>query len=160
MTNLILQIELFYYLNASLIYENPANSRYNCLFIICDCSSGQAFIDAVKPEVSIVSVGAGNTYGLPDEDALARIQAVSKLYRTDSDGPVVVTTDGSTYTVTTQKTGYEETGTASSHSESNASNSASSTATEEPNPAAGKSGMRVVKIPIPFLLIHLTPALL
>jgi competence protein ComEC len=64
-------------------------------------ASGQAFIDAVKPEVSIVSVGAGNKYGLPDEDALARIQAVSKLYRTDSDGSVVVTTDGSTYTVTT-----------------------------------------------------------
>ena len=99
-------------------------------------SSRQAFIDAVKPEVSSVSVGAGNTYGLPDEDALARIQAVSKPYRTDSDGPVVVTTDGSTYTLTTQKTGYEETGTASSHSESNASNSASSTATEEPNPAS------------------------
>jgi competence protein ComEC len=75
-------------------------------------------------------------YGLPDEDALARIQAVSKPYRTDSDGPVVVTTDGSTYTLTTQKTGYEETGTASSHSESNASNSASSTTTEEPNTAS------------------------
>ena len=103
-------------------------------------ASGQAFIDAVKPEVSSVSVGAGNTYGLPDEDALARIQAVSKPYRTDSDGPVVVTTDGSTYTVTTQKTGYEETGTASSHSESNASNSASSTATEEPNTASLSPG--------------------
>lgn len=140
MTNLILQIELFYYLNASLIYENPANSRYNCLFIICDCSSGQAFIDAVKPEVSIVSVGAGNTYGLPDEDALARIQSVSKLYRTDSDGPVVVTTDGSTYTVTTQKTGYEETGTASSHSESNASNSARLNCYQRTKPGSWKIG--------------------
>jgi competence protein ComEC len=67
-------------------------------------ATGQMFVDAVKPKVSIVSVGTGNTYGLPDEEPLARLQDVSTLYRTDYDGTVTVTTDGSTYSVTTQKT--------------------------------------------------------
>lgn len=67
-------------------------------------ATGQVFVDAVKPKVSIVSVGTNNKYGLPDEEPLARLKKVSSLYRTDYDGTVTVTTDGATYTVTTQNT--------------------------------------------------------
>ena len=66
-------------------------------------TTGQAFIDAVKPKISIVSVGEGNTYGLPDEEPLARLQKVSTLYRTDYNGDITITTDGSTYTVIKEK---------------------------------------------------------
>ena len=67
-------------------------------------SSGASFISAVSPSISVIEVGAGNDYGHPHAETLERLQKVSKVYRTDLDGTITVTTDGSTYTVTTQKT--------------------------------------------------------
>ncbi|HII90846.1 MAG TPA: MBL fold metallo-hydrolase [Methanosarcina sp.] len=67
--------------------------------------SGISFISAVSPEVSVIEVGAGNDYGHPHAEILERLQKASKVYRTDLDGAITVTTDGSTYTVTTEKTG-------------------------------------------------------
>jgi len=67
--------------------------------------SGASFISAVSPEVSVIEVGAGNDYGHPHAEILERLQKASKVYRTDLDGAITVTTDGSTYTVTTEKTG-------------------------------------------------------
>ncbi len=69
-------------------------------------SSSAAFLTAIKPEVAIISVGAGNSYGHPTGEALGRLQTVgAKVYRTDQAGTVTVTTDGNTYTVATDKTG-------------------------------------------------------
>jgi len=65
--------------------------------------SGSTFISTVSPEVSVIEVRAENEYGHPDAEVLARLQATSKVYRTDLNGTITVTTDGSTYTVTTQK---------------------------------------------------------
>lgn len=62
-------------------------------------ASRQAFIDAVKPINSIISVGADNKYGLPDEEPVARLKAASILYRTDYNGTVTVKTDGNVCTV-------------------------------------------------------------
>lgn len=70
--------------------------------------SGKAFISAVSPEISVIEVGAGNDYGHPHPEILERLQKVSRVYRTDLDGSIVVTTDGSAYTVTAQKTAGEE----------------------------------------------------
>ena len=67
-------------------------------------SSGETFISAVSPAVSIIEVGAGNEYGHPHTEALETLQKASTVYRTDVDGTVTVTTDGSAYTVTTEKT--------------------------------------------------------
>jgi Predicted hydrolase (metallo-beta-lactamase superfamily) len=67
--------------------------------------NGALFISAVSPEVSVIEVGAGNDYGHPHAEILERLQKASKVYRTDLDGTITVTTDGSTYTVTTEKTG-------------------------------------------------------
>ena len=67
--------------------------------------SGASFISAVSPEVSVIEVGAGNDYGHPHAEILEKLQKASKVYRTDLDGTITVTTDGSTYTVTTEKTG-------------------------------------------------------
>ncbi|MGB4041634.1 MAG: ComEC/Rec2 family competence protein [Bacillota bacterium] len=67
-------------------------------------SSSEAFLSVVTPEVAVISVGEGNRYGLPDEetlDALAEVGA--EVYRTDHHGTVVVWTDGSQYSVTTER---------------------------------------------------------
>lgn len=69
--------------------------------------SGEAFISAVSPEVSVIEVGAGNDYGHPHTEILERLQKASRVYRTDLDGSITVTTDGSAYTITTQKSGSE-----------------------------------------------------
>jgi competence protein ComEC len=63
-------------------------------------STSQAFLDAVRPEVAVICVGVGNGYGHPHQETLDKLAAAKvKVYRTDLNGTVVVTTDGRTYTV-------------------------------------------------------------
>ncbi|WP_095645595.1 lamin tail domain-containing protein [Methanosarcina spelaei] len=98
--------------------------------------SGASFISAVSPEVSVIEVGAGNDYGHPHAEILERLQKASKVYRTDLDGTITVTTDGSTYNVTTEKTG-----TISSRNE--AYTSTDSTTEESETPDSAKSTVYV-----------------
>jgi competence protein ComEC len=68
-------------------------------------SSSEAFLSVVTPEVAVISVGEGNRYGLPDEEVLHALAEVgAEVYRTDYDGTVVIWTDGSEYSVTTEQT--------------------------------------------------------
>lgn len=63
-------------------------------------SSTDAFIRAVSPEISVISVGAGNSYGHPHSTIVKRLQDHgSKVYRTDESGTIVITTDGKTLSV-------------------------------------------------------------
>lgn len=63
-------------------------------------SSTTGFLSAVRPEIAIISVGAVNPYGHPHEETLARLlDAQAIIYRTDRDGTIVVTSDGSGYSV-------------------------------------------------------------
>jgi competence protein ComEC len=71
-------------------------------------ASGATFISAVSPSISVIEVGVGNDYGHPHKEILERLEKVSKVYRTDLNGTMTITTDGSTYTVTTQKTEHKE----------------------------------------------------
>jgi competence protein ComEC len=66
-------------------------------------ASSDEFITAVKPSLSIVSDGVGNTYGLPDEDVIAKLTGVSRVLQTEESGTITVTTDGSKYSVNTEK---------------------------------------------------------
>jgi beta-lactamase superfamily II metal-dependent hydrolase len=59
-------------------------------------ASGASFISAVSPETSVIEVGAGNEYGHPHTETLERLGKASKVYRTDLDGTITITTDGST----------------------------------------------------------------
>ena len=62
------------------------------------------FLAAVRPAGTIISVAAGNGYGFPAAKTLNRLVAAgSKVFRTDLDGTIVVTTDGRTYTVICEK---------------------------------------------------------
>ena len=56
----------------------------------------------LRPRVAVISVGAGNDYGHPRAETLAALRRLSPgcaLYRTDTDGRVVVETDGRTLRV-------------------------------------------------------------
>ncbi|HEX7949732.1 MAG TPA: MBL fold metallo-hydrolase [Candidatus Limnocylindrales bacterium] len=58
-------------------------------------ASTQEFLDAVRPGVAIVSVGAGNPYGHPVATTMNRLRSVARrIYRTDLGGSVTVTFDG------------------------------------------------------------------
>lgn len=69
-------------------------------------SSTGAFLDAVRPRVAIVSVGAVNPYGHPAPETLARIEARgAQLYRTDRNGTVEATLDGHRLSVQAERGG-------------------------------------------------------
>ena len=68
-------------------------------------SSSQAFLEAVAPSIAVISVGEDNDYGHPNADVLSRLEALgAELYRTDTQGEIIVRSDGQTLTVTTDKT--------------------------------------------------------
>jgi len=62
-------------------------------------SSGQSFLNAVRPVASAVSAGRGNDYGLPSAAVLDRLAAFGPVYRTDVSGSVRFVTDGVTIRV-------------------------------------------------------------
>jgi beta-lactamase superfamily II metal-dependent hydrolase len=69
-------------------------------------SSSSAFLNAVTPEVVIISLGAGNNYGHPHQEALDRLSATGteQIFRTDVDGTITLTTNGSSgYSIVTEK---------------------------------------------------------
>ena len=71
-------------------------------------SSGD-FLSRVKPEIAIVSCGAWNRYGHPNQAVLDRLRAANvKLYRTDLQGEITLTTRGKADEVTV-KTAKETT---------------------------------------------------
>jgi competence protein ComEC len=66
-------------------------------------SSTPAFLDAVRPQVALISVGAGNRYGHPAPPVVEALgERGVELLRTDRDGAVVLRTDGRSLTLETQ----------------------------------------------------------
>jgi len=66
-------------------------------------SSGSFLLTQLTPLVSVIEVGAGNPYGYPAPATLQRLQQSGLVYRTDLNGTITVTSDGNTYTVSTEK---------------------------------------------------------
>jgi beta-lactamase superfamily II metal-dependent hydrolase len=78
-------------------------------------STNQTFVNALKPEVSFIEVGNGNTYGHPTQAVLNRLAAANcYIYQTETgaggtipsgkgvvaNGNIVLKTSGTSYTVT------------------------------------------------------------
>lgn len=67
-------------------------------------SSSPAFISAMSPETSIISVGAGNDYGHPTKRTLKLLaDNGSAVYRTDLSGEIYLMSDGRNYIVTSEE---------------------------------------------------------
>lgn len=63
-------------------------------------STGTRFLNAVQPRLAVVSVGAGNRFGHPAPEVVARLAMKGiPLWRTDYLGPIVFRTDGRRITV-------------------------------------------------------------
>ncbi|AYC28739.1 S-layer homology domain-containing protein [Paenisporosarcina cavernae] len=71
-----------------------------------DTSSGLSFLQAVKPQTTILSYGKDNSYGHPMASVLANLKLLNtRVYNTVDSCNVVVDTDGKTHSVSTSCTG-------------------------------------------------------
>lgn len=68
-------------------------------------SSSDAFLKAVGAKDVLISLGAGNDYGHPHKETLARYKKYDmNVYRTDLNGTITVTANGTAdYTIATEK---------------------------------------------------------
>jgi competence protein ComEC len=67
-------------------------------------ASSPAFLAATSPEVAIYMAGIGNRYGHPHQETLAALAQIgAKVYGTDVNGTIDVSTDGNTFTVQTER---------------------------------------------------------
>ena len=68
-------------------------------------STSYIFLNAVLPEMGIISCGVNNKYGHPHEETLSILRdAGVDVYRTDLLGAIVIGSDGQNYTIRTEKT--------------------------------------------------------
>ena len=69
-----------------------------------DTSSSKEFLEQVNPKYSIIMVGEGNTYKLPKQPIIDRIEKIgSKIYRTDKNGNIKIISDGNNLEIKTEK---------------------------------------------------------
>lgn len=66
-------------------------------------SSSDEFLFRLAPSVSVISVGAGNTYGHPADEVVSRLLSYGSVFLTKDSGTVTVTTDGTSIFVSTEK---------------------------------------------------------
>ncbi|WOV86832.1 MBL fold metallo-hydrolase [Sporosarcina oncorhynchi] len=68
-------------------------------------STSQEFLNAVDPEVAIISAGIDSQYGHPHAEVVERVQSKGiDVYATATQGTIVVSTNGQTYDIETFKT--------------------------------------------------------
>ncbi len=61
-------------------------------------SSCAEFLDAVDPEIVIISCGTGNKYGHPNADTMERYEEIdAEIWRTDLEGTIVYVSDGAEF---------------------------------------------------------------
>jgi competence protein ComEC len=64
-------------------------------------SSAQEFIEAVSPEIAIISAGRDNKYGHPHQEVLERLKNYGiRILRTDKEGDIKIISDGITLLIT------------------------------------------------------------
>ena len=95
--------ELKYLFMADAEKENEEARTWNDVDVLkvghhgSNTSSTEEFLNQVSPEISIISVGEGNSYELPKEKILKRLENIgTTIYRTDNDGTIQFISDGQT----------------------------------------------------------------
>lgn len=67
-------------------------------------SSCGDFYEAVSPDICVIQCGSGNSYGHPHKETIDKINSSgAKVYRNDTDGTVIVYSDGDEIFVKTSK---------------------------------------------------------
>jgi competence protein ComEC len=67
-------------------------------------STSPDWLQAVSPQVGIISVGENNHYGHPHPEVLDWLSQFGvRVYRTDQHGTITIVTDGTTYEVSTER---------------------------------------------------------
>jgi competence protein ComEC len=67
-------------------------------------ASSPAFLAATSPEVAVYMAGIGNRYGHPHQETLAALTQIgAKVYGTDMNGTIHISTDGNTFIVRTER---------------------------------------------------------
>lgn len=67
-------------------------------------SSSEEFIKAINPKYGVISCGVDNSYGHPHKEILSLMNKYNiKIYRTDKQGQITVTSDGKNITFKSQK---------------------------------------------------------
>jgi competence protein ComEC len=62
-------------------------------------STTKAFLDKINPSIAVISVGQDNTYNHPNDGTIKRLSDNKvTIYRTDKDGTVILSSDGSKIT--------------------------------------------------------------
>ena len=62
-------------------------------------STGESFLDTVNPKYAVISCGKDNSYGFPHSQTLKSLNTRNiQLFRTDEQGTITVTSDGTTLT--------------------------------------------------------------
>lgn len=68
-------------------------------------SSTSAFLKKVNPKYAIIEVGVNNTYNHPKQSVINKLEDLgTKIYRTDEDGTIIATSNGTIITFETTKT--------------------------------------------------------
>jgi competence protein ComEC len=64
-------------------------------------ASGNSYLNLVAPQYVLMSMSAGNSYGMPHCQTMAKLKARPNLHwaRTDENGGITVASDGSRYAV-------------------------------------------------------------
>lgn len=95
--------------DAESISEKEIVAKYGSSALDCDIlksghhgsssSSCDEFLDAIDAEIAVISCGAGNKYGHPNQPVLDRYEERDmQVYRTDLDGTIVFVSDGAEFT--------------------------------------------------------------
>ena len=67
-------------------------------------STSEKFLNQVKPEIAIISVGPNNSYNLPKDNIIQRLKNIgATIYRTDEVGTILLTSDGTKNEIQTLK---------------------------------------------------------